>query len=91
MGTSTGTFIANGLVSHNTDDWVSARGELLGIESRLRSGYAFRHWWAQVKRGAGFPSDHDRMQHDQKLFNQALEMVRRGEWTQAWPPNGGRP
>jgi hypothetical protein len=74
-----------------TDDYVSARGEWLGIQTRLRTGYAFMHWWAQVKRGAGFATDSERMTHDQALFNECLRRIRAGEWTEAWPPNGGLP
>lgn len=74
-----------------SDDFVSARGEWMGIQSRLRTGYAFVHWWAQHKRGAGLPTDAARMQHDQALFNEVLRRIEKGEWTEAWPPNGGLP
>jgi hypothetical protein len=79
------------LAHYFTDDWISARGEWFHIETMLRDKYAFDHYWAQVKRGAGLPGESARMINDQKLFNEALQMVKEGRWTEAWPPNGGLP
>jgi hypothetical protein len=90
LGTSTRTFLANGLVSHNTDDWFSWRGQRAGWPTVLRSNYKFVHAWAQHKRGAGM-SQEQRMVHDQRLYEEARRRADAGEWNGPWPPNGGLP
>jgi hypothetical protein len=69
------------------DDFFSWRGLQAGWPSRLRAGYAFTHYWSQVKRGAGMP-EVDRMSHDEHLYYQARVMVELGQWTQPWPEAG---
>lgn len=73
-----------------TDDFFSWRGMNAGYGRRLRTGYAFVHYWAQHKRGAGMPEP-QRMQHDERLFAEARKKVEDGQWNAPWPPNGGRP
>ena len=73
-----------------TDDFISWRGARAGWQTVLRSGYAFVHWWAQVKRGAGMTQE-ERMVHDRGLFSEAIRRVEAGEWNGPWPPNGGLP
>jgi hypothetical protein len=90
LGTSTGTFLANGMVSHNTDDFFTWRGIKAGYPCILRTGYAFDHSWAQHKRGAGM-TEHQRMYNDERLYHQAQAMVEFGRWREPWPPNGGLP
>jgi hypothetical protein len=73
-----------------SDDFISWRGARAGWPCVLRSGYAFVHWWAQHKRGAGMTQE-QRMLHDRGLFEEAMRRVEAGEWNAPWPPNGGRP
>lgn len=70
-----------------TDDFFSTRGIQAGFPCVLRTGYTFTHWYAQVKRGAGM-SEPARMDHDRALYEQAMEMVKAGEWNQPWPSGG---
>jgi hypothetical protein len=72
-----------------TDDFFSWRGLQAGWQCRLRSGYAFTHWWAQHMRGAGM-TEHQRMCLDQQYFLQAQSLVLSGQWRHPWPPDGGR-
>lgn len=67
-----------------TDDFVSDRARAQGWISVMCNAYAFKHHWAQHSRGAGM-TEHERMQYDHLLYNQALAMVARGEWTEPWP------
>lgn len=73
-----------------TDDFFSWRGNRAGYPCRLRTGYAFTHFWAQHRRGAGMSMD-GRMKHDENLFNLAKTMVENGEWNAPWPPGGNLP
>ena len=70
-----------------TDDFFSIRGIRAGWTCALRTGYTFTHWYAQVKRGAGM-SESARMDHDKRLYDQAMAMVNVGTWDQPWPPDG---
>jgi len=90
LGTSTGTFIAAGLVSHNTDNWCTYRAGMAGFPPLVTRGYAFRHWWATERRGAGMEYN-ARLRHDQALFTEAVGMAERGEWTVPWPPEEDSP
>lgn len=67
-----------------SDDWFSWRAMRAGWPCRLRSGYAFTHHWATVKRGAGMTQD-ERMAHDRGLYHEAQRMDLAGRWTQPWP------
>jgi hypothetical protein len=67
-----------------TDDFISDRARAQGWISVMCNGYAFKHHWAQHRRGAGM-TEPERMHHDHRLYNQALAMVARGEWTEPWP------
>lgn len=71
-----------------TDDFFSYRGRKAGWPCVLRAGYAFTHHWAQPGRGAGMTQD-ERMAHDRQLYEQAVAMDGRGQWTRPWPPGGG--
>jgi hypothetical protein len=71
-----------------TDNWFGYRAQKYGWECRLRSDYAFIHWWAQHKRGAGV-TEHERMHLDQRLFEEACRRADAGTWTQPWPSGGG--
>lgn len=77
-------------IHYFSDDFFSVRAHQAGWRPRLRTGYAFTHWWAQVKRGAGM-SEPDRMRNDQALFQEALRRVAAGQWTEPWPADGGCP
>jgi len=70
-----------------TDDFISERAKHAGWDIQVVHGYSFLHHWAQVKRGAGF-SEFDRMLHDKTLFDQAMQMVSDGQWTEPWPREG---
>lgn len=70
-----------------TDDFFGWRGKRAGWPIRLRSGYAFTHYWAQHKRGAGM-SERDRMSHDLQLYLRAQAMVEAGTWLEPWPREG---
>ncbi len=70
-----------------TDDFFGWRGQQQGWEIRLRSEYAFTHYWAQHKRGAGM-SERDRMSHDLQLYLRAQAMVEAGTWLRPWPEEG---
>jgi hypothetical protein len=71
-----------------TDNWISWRGQRAGWPCRLRSDFAFIHWWAQHKRGAGV-TEHERMYLDQRLFEEACRRADAGTWTEPWPRGGG--
>lgn len=73
-----------------TDDFFSFRANQAGWMPRLRIGYAFTHWWATVRRGAGM-SEPDRMRNDQALYQEAIRRVYSGQWTEPWPADGGCP
>lgn len=70
-----------------TDDFISVRAARNGWPSLMRNGYAFRHHWAEHRRGAGM-TEPERMQHDYNLYAQALGMADRGEWVKPWPEAG---
>lgn len=84
LGTSTGTFLAEGMVSHNSDDFISDRARQAGWPPAMCNGYAFKHHWAQHKRGAGM-TEPERMTYDRLLYQQALAMVAAGQWDKPWP------
>lgn len=50
-----------------TDNWISFKGGLLDIPTRVHRGYQFTHHWAQAGRGAGM-SMQSRMLHDQAIY-----------------------
>jgi hypothetical protein len=70
-----------------TDNWVTWRAEQAGYVARVRTGFAFRHWWAAHARGAGMGYE-ERLAHDGRLFQQAAAMAQRGEWVKPWPDRG---
>jgi hypothetical protein len=70
-----------------TDNWVGWRAERAGWPVVLRSEYAFTHYYAQHKRGAGM-SEGERMANDLQRYLQAQQMEENGEWTAPWPPEG---
>jgi hypothetical protein len=72
-----------------TDDFISDRARANGWPSVQVNAYHFKHFWAQHGRGAGM-TENERMVQDQQLYNQARQMVARGEWTKPWPEDGGR-
>jgi hypothetical protein len=52
-----------------TDNWISFKGRLAAIETRVHRHYLFTHHWAQEGRGAGMTQD-QRMLHDQAIYEQ---------------------
>jgi hypothetical protein len=72
-----------------TDNFITDRAVAAGWPCVLRIGYAFTHLWAQHGRGAWLGSENARLDHDRPLYEQALAMVKAGEWNEPWPPNGG--
>lgn len=73
------------LVSHYySDNFISHRARAAGWPSLMVNGYAFRHHWAQHRRGAGMGQD-ERLAYDQGLYAQACAMVQAGEWREPWP------
>jgi hypothetical protein len=71
-------------IHYYSDDWISWRARNKGWPSLMCNGYAFRHHWAQHRRGAGM-TEGERMIHDQCLFFEAQQMAARGEWDKPWP------
>lgn len=67
-----------------TDDFISDRARRAGWPSLMCNTYAFKHHWAQHRRGAGM-TENQRMAHDYQLYQQALVKVTYGEWTEPWP------
>ena len=63
---------------------------MAGFPPLVTRGYAFRHWWATERRGAGMEYN-ARLRHDQALFTEAVGMAERGEWTVPWPPEEDSP
>lgn len=53
-----------------TDNWVTYRARLIGLDVVYRRAYEFVHHWAQEGRGAGMSSE-ARMEHDRRLYLQA--------------------
>jgi hypothetical protein len=72
-----------------TDNFITDRAAAAGWPCVLRTGYAFTHWWAQPGRGAGM-SESNRLASDERLYQRALAMAARDEWSEPWPPDGGR-
>jgi hypothetical protein len=73
------------LVSHYySDDFISYRARKRGWPSLMCNGYAFRHHWAQHRRGAGMTQD-ERQAYDRGLYDQATAMADAGEWRDPWP------
>ena len=70
---------------YSTDNWFSWRAHRAGWPTRVRTGYAFTHWWAEHGRGAGLEEYH-RLTYDGVLFAEAQRKVIQGEWTEPWPP-----
>lgn len=66
------------------DNFISHRARQAGWPSLICNGYAFRHHWAQHRRGAGMTQD-DRYAYDRDLYGQAVAMADRGEWHVPWP------
>jgi hypothetical protein len=58
-----------------TDNWISFKGRLAAIETRVHRHYLFTHHWAQEGRGAGMTQD-QRMLHDQAIYEQEC-----AQWT----------
>jgi hypothetical protein len=75
------------LIHYYADDWITYRARVAGWPCMLRTGYSFIHHWAQVRRGAGMTQD-ERMAHDRRLYEQAVQMCEAGQWTQPWPRGG---
>ena len=71
-------------IHYYSDDWITYRARAAGWPAVLRTGYAFTHHWAQARRGAGMTQD-QRMDHDRRLYEQAVQMCEAGQWTQPWP------
>ena len=67
-----------------TDNFISYRAKASGWPSVFFNGYAFRHHWAQHRRGAGMGQD-ERLAYDCNLYNQAVAMIGKGEWREPWP------
>jgi hypothetical protein len=67
-----------------TDDFVSERARRAGYPPAMCNAYAFRHHWAQHRRGAGM-TENERMVKDQQLYWEALQRVADGQWTEPWP------
>jgi hypothetical protein len=67
-----------------SDDFLSYRARAAGWPPVFCNGYAFRHHWAQPRRGAGMAQD-DRLAYDRDLYAQATAMADRGEWRDPWP------
>jgi hypothetical protein len=77
------------LLSHYySDNFITTRAKAAGYECVLRLGYAFTHFWATERRGAGMASQFDRDTYDKHLYGRALDMVARGQWTAPWPAGG---
>lgn len=74
-------------IHYYSDDFISFRARSNGWPSLVCNKYAFRHHWAQVKRGAGM-TEGERMATDQHVYVQAVGMVRNGQWDKPWPPGG---
>lgn len=72
---------------YHTDNFITDRAFMAGWPCRLRTGYAFTHYWAQPGRGAGM-EEGQRMAYDQRLYRQALTMAQEGTWEKPWPPGG---
>jgi len=74
------------LCSHYfTDNWITVRAEPAGYTARVVRAYAFRHHWAEHKRGAGM-GYLERLRHDQGVVEEAVRMVQAGKWREPWPP-----
>lgn len=54
-------------IHYYTDNWISFKGALAGIETRVYRDYQFTHHWAEAGRGAGM-SQEDRMRHDEAIY-----------------------
>jgi hypothetical protein len=67
-----------------TDDFISYRARAAGWPPLFCNGYAFRHHWAQHRRGAGMTQD-ERQAYDLDLYNQAAAMADAGTWHEPWP------
>jgi hypothetical protein len=67
-----------------TDDFISFRARAAGWPPVVFNGYAFRHHWAQHRRGAGMTQD-ERQAYDLHLYNQAVAMAGAGDWHEPWP------
>lgn len=73
------------LLSHYySDDWISYRARKRGWPPLFCNGYAFRHHWAQHRRGAGMTQD-GRQAYDRDLYTQAVAMDSSGQWDAPWP------
>ena len=66
------------------DNFISDRARAAGWPSLMCNGYAFRHHWAQHRRGAGMTQD-ERQAYDRDLYGRAIAMVGAGEWREPWP------
>ena len=75
------------LIHYYADDFITGRARAAGWPAVLRTGYAFTHHWATVRRGAGMTQD-ARMAHDKQLYEQAMQMCAAGQWTRPWPAAG---
>lgn len=72
------------LIHYYSDDFISERGRAAGWPPVMCNDYAFKHYWAQVRRGAGM-TENERMVRDQETFQRAMQLVASGEWTEPWP------
>jgi hypothetical protein len=66
------------------DNFISYRARKQGWPSLFVNGYAFRHHWAQHRRGAGMTQD-DRLAYDRGQYDRAVAMADAGEWREPWP------
>lgn len=77
------------LLSHYySDNFITDRAAAGGWPCVLRLGYAFTHYWASARRGAGMSTQGERDAYDKELYKQALGKVVAGEWSEPWPPGG---
>lgn len=70
-----------------TDNWCTWRAVQAGYVAKVRTGFAFRHYWADHGRGAGMGYE-ERLLHDRDLFFQATVMEQAGDWAKPWPERG---
>lgn len=59
-------------IHYYTDDYLSHRARLIGIESVARLGYKFTHHTEPARRGAGMDQN-ERLRHDGAVYNRYLQ------------------
>lgn len=71
MPTDMWSSIGPGLDCHYyTDDWLSLRATAAGLKVRTRTAFAFGHYWAESKRGAGM-DPFARLAQDRAVYHAA--------------------